>query len=164
MNLYDEMQRIVVWKAWGISSICRTQLEHKIMAFRKMSGGDSFSKDFEAFFMKHDIETSTHWTSRVCISKHCCNNRTYAQSSKARKIAWTEAVVNAVYTLTNVQWKLCAPLHLKKCGVGSGLALHTCVCSETLHMRWYHTRRGASSIPRESNACFLQILQRYESE
>ena len=98
-----------------------TQSEYKIKAFRWMSGGDFISKDFEAFFMEHGIEsTPQHIGPAGCaISKHCCNGKAYARSSKAREIAlggsggkcglhtkpMSYEGLDVRYTRRNVEWE-----------------------------------------------------------
>lgn len=50
-------------------------------------------------------------------------------------------------------------LHLKKCGVEGGLALHTCVCLEALHMRWFQMTSVTCSMQKKPNASFSNIVK-----
>ena len=88
-------------------ALVETQSEHKIKAFRCMSGGDFISKEFEGFLMEHGIEsTPRHIGPAGCaIQSIVAMAKRMLEARKLEKSLWAEAVANAVYTLNRCPTK-----------------------------------------------------------
>jgi len=88
-------------------ALVETQSEHKIKAFRCMSGGDFISKDFEVFLMERGIEsTPRHIGPAGCaIQSIVAMAKRMLEARKVEKSLWAEAVANAVYTLNRCPTK-----------------------------------------------------------
>ena len=113
-----------------------------------MSLGESILKKIEAYFMEYGIESTPQDTETIeCENQMWLQWQAYVQSSKAQQIALHGNGGKCdLYTLVGVRQRLCTLLHLKKCGAGGALALHTCVCLEALLIQWFQTRGGANSM------------------
>ena len=88
-------------------ALVETQSEHKIKAFRCMSGGDFISKEFEGFLMERGIEsTPRHIGPAGCaIQSIVAMAKRMLEARKVEKSFWAEAVANAVYTLNRCPTK-----------------------------------------------------------
>jgi hypothetical protein len=75
------------------------------------------------------------------------------------KSFWMEAVANAVYTQNQYARKCWTLVRLRKCKMGGGLTLHTCVCLDALPMQWCWMKIGISSIQKTPNICFWIIVR-----
>lgn len=80
MGLYNKMQKIVVWKAWGIPNISKNAIgvwnkgvlvdEQRGVHFKGIWNTFNGAQQWE--------HAPIHLTSGVCNSKHCCNCKAYA--------------------------------------------------------------------------------------